>query len=233
MRKQLLILFVVMLAVFAAIGCTDTEDQPTTEENITGDEEEITGAEEDIEENVSDAEDEMMENDSMDEEEMDIVQTANDAGSFETLVLALNTTGLDETLSEEGPYTVFAPTDDAFEELPEGTLDALMEDEEQLSEVLTYHVVSGEYMASDLTDGTTLETVQGEMITINVTDDNVMVDDANVVQPDIVASNGVIHVIDAVILPPSMAEEDMMGNDSMNNETMDSENGDVVVVPVD
>ncbi len=233
MRKQLLILFVVMLAVFAAIGCTDTEDQPTTEENITGDEEEITGAEEDIEENVSDAEDEMMENDSMDEEEMDIVQTANDAGSFETLVLALNTTGLDETLSEEGPYTVFAPTDDAFEELPEGTLDALMEDEEQLSEVLTYHVVSGEYMASDLTDGTTLETVQGEMITINVTDDNVMVDDANVVQPDIVASNGVIHVIDAVILPPSMAEEDMMGNDSMDNETMDSENGDVVVVPVD
>ena len=233
MRKQLLILFVVMLAVFAAIGCTDTEDQPTTEENITGDEEEITGAEEDIEENVSDAEDEMMENDSMDEEGMDIVQTANDAGSFETLVLALNTTGLDETLSEEGPYTVFAPTDDAFEELPEGTLDALMEDEEQLSEVLTYHVVSGEYMASDLTDGTTLETVQGEMITINVTDDNVMVDDANVVQPDIVASNGVIHVIDAVILPPSMAEEDMMGNDSMDNETMDSENGDVVVVPVD
>ncbi len=233
MRKQLLILFVVMLAVFAAIGCTDTEDQPTPEENITSDEEEITGAEEDIEENVSDAEDEMMENDSMDEEEMDIVQTANDAGSFETLVLALNTTGLDETLSEEGPYTVFAPTDDAFEELPEGTLDALMEDEEQLSEVLTYHVVSGEYMASDLTDGTTLETVQGEMITINVTDDNVMVDDANVVQPDIVASNGVIHVIDAVILPPSMAEEDMMGNDSMNNETMDSENGDVVVVPVD
>jgi len=233
MRKQLLILFVVMLAVFAAIGCTDTEDQPTTEENITGDEEEITGAEEDIEENVSDAEEEMMENDSMDEEEMDIVETANDAGSFETLVLALNTTGLDETLSEEGPYTVFAPTDEAFEELPEGTLDTLMEDEEQLSEVLTYHVVSGEYMASDLTDGTTLETVQGEMITINVTDDNVMVDDANVIQPDIVASNGVIHVIDAVILPPSMAEEDMMENDSMDNETMDSENGEVVVVPAD
>ncbi|KXS41342.1 MAG: beta-Ig-H3/fasciclin [Methanolobus sp. T82-4] len=230
MRKQLLILFVVMLAVFAAIGCTDTEDQPTTEENITGDEEEITGAEEDIEENVSDAEEEMTDSE---DEEMNIVETAIDAGSFDTLVLALETTGLDATLSEEGPYTVFAPTDDAFEELPEGTLDALMEDEEQLSEVLTYHVVSGEYMASDLTDGTTLETVQGEMITINVTDDNVMVDDANVVQPDIVASNGVIHVIDAVILPPSMAEEDMMGNDSMDNETMDSENGDVVVVPVD
>ena len=140
------------------------------------------------------------------QEEMNIVETAVDAESFETLVLALQSTGLDETLSGEGPFTVFAPTDEAFEALPEGTLEDLLEDEEALTEVLTYHVVAGEYMSSDITDMTSAETVQGEEIAIEVSDGSVMVNDANVIQADIETSNGVIHVIDKVIMPPSMKD---------------------------
>ncbi|ATU08780.1 fasciclin domain-containing protein [Methanohalophilus portucalensis] len=136
------------------------------------------------------------------QEEMDIVETAVDAGSFETLVLALQSSGLDETLSGEGPFTVFAPTDEAFEALPEGTLEDLLEDEE----VLTYHVVAGEYMSSDITDMTSAETVQGEEIAIEVSDGSVMVNDASVIQADIETGNGVIHVIDKVIMPPSMKD---------------------------
>ncbi len=137
-------------------------------------------------------------------EEMNIVETAVAAGSFGTLVTAVQAVGLDETLIGEGPFTVFAPTDDAFAELPEGTLEGLLEDEEALTSVLTYHVVAGEAMSGDLSDMMVLETVQGEEVTIYITDGNVMVNDANVVQADIETSNGVIHVIDKVILPPSM-----------------------------
>ncbi|WP_407356357.1 fasciclin domain-containing protein [Methanolobus sp. WCC5] len=143
-------------------------------------------------------------------EEMNIVETAVDAGSFDTLVLAVQAAGLEETLTDEGPFTVFAPTDAAFEALPEGTLDALLADEEALAAVLTYHVIAGEYMAGDITGMTSLETVQGEELTISVSNGNVMVNDANVVQADIEASNGVIHVIDKVILPPSMTEPEEM-----------------------
>jgi uncharacterized surface protein with fasciclin (FAS1) repeats len=137
-------------------------------------------------------------------EEMNIVEVAVNAGSFNTLVQAVQEAGLVETLSSEGPFTVFAPTDEAFDALPEGTLDALLADEEALRVVLTYHVVAGEYMASDIVDMESLTTVQGEDITILVTDGNVMVNNANVIQTDIEASNGVIHVIDQVMLPPSM-----------------------------
>ncbi|WP_292470735.1 fasciclin domain-containing protein [Methanolobus sp.] len=143
----------------------------------------------------------------MEEEEMDIVETAVAAGSFNTLVTALQATGLDETLSGEGPFTVFAPTDEAFEALPEGTLEGLLEDKEALTSVLTYHVVAGEAMSGDLSDMMALKTVQGEEVVIYITDGNVMVNDANVVQADIETSNGVIHVIDKVILPPSMTKE--------------------------
>ncbi len=143
-------------------------------------------------------------------EEMDIVETAVAAGSFNTLVTALQATGLDETLSGEGPFTVFAPTDEAFDALPEGTLDSLLEDEEALTAILTYHVVAGEAMSTDLSDMMALETVQGEEVIVHITDGNVMVGDANVVQADIETSNGVIHVIDKVILPPSMMEADEM-----------------------
>ncbi len=147
---------------------------------------------------------EEMETEEEEEVEMNIVETAVAAGSFDTLVTAVQAAGLAETLSGEGPFTVFAPTDEAFAALPEGTLDGLLEDEEALASVLTYHVVAGKAMSGDLSDMMVLETVQGEEVTIYITDGNVMVNDANVVQADIETSNGVIHVIDKVILPPSM-----------------------------
>lgn len=133
---------------------------------------------------------------------MDIVDTAVEAGSFTTLVAALEAAGLVETLKGEGPFTVFAPTDEAFAALPEGTVDSLLEPEnqDQLVSILTYHVVPGEVMSGDLSDGMTAETVQGQEVTISV-GDGVMVDGADVVTADIEASNGVIHVIDEVIMP--------------------------------
>jgi uncharacterized surface protein with fasciclin (FAS1) repeats len=133
---------------------------------------------------------------------MNIVEVAVSAGSFNTLVQAVQEAGLVETLSSEGPFTVFAPTDEAFDALPEGTLDALLADEEALRTVLTYHVVAGEYMASDIIEMESLTTVQGEEIAILVADGNV--NNVTVIQTDIEASNGVIHVIDQVILPPSI-----------------------------
>ncbi|MAQ81865.1 fasciclin domain-containing protein [Psychromarinibacter halotolerans] len=134
--------------------------------------------------------------------EMNIVEVAQDAGSFSTLLAAAEAAGLVETLTGEGPFTVFAPTDDAFAALPEGTVDTLLmpENKDQLTEILTYHVVPGAVMSGDLSDGMTATTVQGSDVTIS-TEGGVMVNDANVVTPDIEASNGVIHVIDAVIMP--------------------------------
>ena len=136
-------------------------------------------------------------------QDMNIVETAVGAGSFTTLVAAVEAAGLVETLSGEGPFTVFAPTDDAFAALPEGTVESLLppETHDQLVSILTYHVVPGAVMSTDLSDGMTAATVQGSEITIDL-DSGVMVNEANVVTADIAASNGVIHVIDAVILPP-------------------------------
>lgn len=131
----------------------------------------------------------------------DIVDTAKDAGSFSTLITALEAAGLVETLQGEGPFTVFAPTDEAFAAIPEDQLNALLADREQLTAVLTYHVVSGKVMAADVVELDSATTVQGSDVDITVSDGSVKVDDANVVTTDIEASNGVIHVIDAVILP--------------------------------
>ena len=132
----------------------------------------------------------------------DIVDTAVGAGSFATLVAAVQAAGLVETLKGEGPFTVFAPTDDAFAALPEDTVQSLLlpENKEKLTSILTYHVVSGKVMSSDLTNNMMAETVQGGQVKI-MTYGGVTVNDANVVTADIEASNGVIHVIDAVILP--------------------------------
>ena len=132
----------------------------------------------------------------------DIVETAVDAGSFTTLVAALKAADLVETLKGDGPFTVFAPTDEAFAALPKGTVDALLEPEnkDQLTAILTYHVVPGKVMSSDLSDGMMAATVQGDEVTIG-TMGGVTVDGANVVTADIEASNGVIHVIDGVIMP--------------------------------
>ncbi|MFW3613843.1 fasciclin domain-containing protein [Billgrantia antri] len=133
----------------------------------------------------------------------DIVDTAVAAGQFETLAAALEAAGLVETLKGEGPFTVFAPTDEAFGKLPGGTVESLLEPEnrEQLQAVLTYHVVQGKVMAEDAMGLDSATTVQGQAITITTMDGSVMINDANVVQADIEASNGVIHVIDSVLLP--------------------------------
>ncbi len=135
-------------------------------------------------------------------QENDIVDIAASTDGFSTLVAAVTAADLVDTLKGEGPFTVFAPTDEAFAALPEGTLEALLEDIDTLTAILTYHVVPGAIMSGDLEDGMTAETVNGESITIGV-GETVTVDDANVIQADIEASNGVIHVIDAVILPAS------------------------------
>jgi uncharacterized surface protein with fasciclin (FAS1) repeats len=133
----------------------------------------------------------------------DIVDTAVAAGSFNTLATALKAAGLIDTLKGKGPFTVFAPTDDAFKKLPAGTLEKLLADKAQLTKVLTYHVVSGKVMAADVVKLKEAKTVEGSMVKITVANGAVKVNDANVVKTDIGASNGVIHVIDSVILPPA------------------------------
>ena len=132
----------------------------------------------------------------------DIVDTAVEAGSFETLVAAVQAAGLVETLKGDGPFTVFAPTDEAFAALPEGTVEDLLlpENKDQLAAILTYHVVPGKVMSGDLSDDMMATTVQGTDVMIDL-DNGVMVEDATVVSADIETSNGVIHVIDKVILP--------------------------------
>ncbi|MCL4809638.1 MAG: fasciclin domain-containing protein [Thermoanaerobaculia bacterium] len=133
----------------------------------------------------------------------DIVDTAVAAGSFNTLATALKAAGLVETLKGAGPFTVFAPTDDAFKKLPAGTLEKLLADKAQLTKVLTYHVVAGKVMAADVVKLSEAKTVEGSAVKIAVKDGKVKVNDANVVKTDVGASNGVIHVIDTVILPPA------------------------------
>jgi uncharacterized surface protein with fasciclin (FAS1) repeats len=135
----------------------------------------------------------------------DIVDTAVGAGSFKTLVAAVQAAGLVETLKGAGPFTVFAPTDEAFAKLPAGTVESLLkpENKEKLVAVLTYHVVPGKVMAADVVKLTEAPTVQGSKAKVKVVDGTVMIDNAKVVKTDIETSNGVIHVIDAVILPPA------------------------------
>lgn len=130
-----------------------------------------------------------------------IVDVAVNNGNFQTLVAAVKAAGLVETLSGEGPFTVFAPTDEAFAKLPEGTLDALLADKAKLTAVLTYHVVPGKVMASDVVNLKSATTVNGQQVEIKAYGGRVMIDNANVTATDIEASNGVIHVIDTVILP--------------------------------
>jgi len=129
----------------------------------------------------------------------DIVDTAVAAGSFKTLATALGAAGLVDTLKGKGPFTVFAPTDAAFAKIPKADLDALLKDKAKLTAVLTYHVVAGKVMAADVKAGK-VKTVQGSELTVSTTD-GVKVDNAKVVKTDIVADNGVIHVIDTVIMP--------------------------------
>lgn len=133
----------------------------------------------------------------------DIVETAVAAGSFNTLVAALQAAGLAETLKGKGPFTVFAPTDEAFAKLPAGTVGSLLkpENKEKLKAILLYHVVSGEVAAAQVVKLNSAKTINGQNVQIMVNDGNVMVNDASVVKADVMASNGVIHVIDTVLLP--------------------------------
>ncbi len=136
--------------------------------------------------------------------EKDIVDTAVGAGQFKTLATALQAAGLVDTLKGAGPFTVFAPTDDAFAKLPAGTVDNLLkpENKDQLVAVLTYHVVPGKVMAADVVNVSEAATVNGKKLAVKVDGGTVMINDAKVTATDIAATNGVIHVIDSVVLPP-------------------------------
>ncbi|MBA3976443.1 MAG: Nex18 symbiotically induced protein [Candidatus Solibacter sp.] len=131
----------------------------------------------------------------------DIVDTAVSAGQFKTLVTAVKAAGLVDTLKSAGPFTVFAPTDDAFAKLPAGTVESLLANPEKLKQVLLYHVVAGKVMAADVVRIKSAKTVQGSSATVKVKGGSVMIDGANVIRTDILTANGVIHVIDSVILP--------------------------------
>jgi uncharacterized surface protein with fasciclin (FAS1) repeats len=141
-------------------------------------------------------------------QDSDIIELAVATDELSTLVTAVKAAGLVETLQSDGPFTVFAPTNAAFEALPEGVLEMLLkpENKDQLTAVLTYHVIGAEVMSGDLKDGMKAETVEGSDVTIDISNGNVMVDNAKVTMADINASNGVVHVIDTVILPPSIKE---------------------------
>lgn len=130
----------------------------------------------------------------------DIVDTAVNAGSFSTLVAAVKAAGLVDTLKGKGPFTVFAPTDEAFAKLPEGTVDGLLKDIPQLKKILTYHVVSGRVMAADVTKLKSAKTVEGSEVAIDASK-GVKVNDSTVTTPDVAADNGVIHIIDTVLIP--------------------------------
>ena len=135
--------------------------------------------------------------------QQDIVDTAVAAGSFKTLATALQAAGLADTLKGKGPFTVFAPTDEAFRKLPAGTVESLLkpENRDKLKAILLYHVVSGDVTAAQVMKLSSAKTVNGQDVKITVNDGTVMVDDAKVVKADVLASNGVIHVIDTVLLP--------------------------------
>lgn len=142
-------------------------------------------------------------------QEKDVVDVAVANGSFKTLATALKAAGLIETLKGAGPFTVFAPTDAAFAKLPAGTLESLLkpENKEKLRQVLTYHVVPGKVGSAQVVKMTSAKAVSGDTIKIMVKDGKVMVNNATVVTPDVAASNGVIHVIDTVIMPPATSSK--------------------------
>jgi len=197
-RFALRLLALLGVLSLVAVACSDDGDGDDAADTTT-----TEAMEEDMETTTTEA---------MDDEEVaedDIVDTAIAAGDFTTLVAAIQAAGLEETLRGDGPFTVFAPTDAAFAALPPGTVDTLLADPTgDLADILTYHVVEGEVLAADVVgmDGEAVTTVNGGTFTVGVDGDAVTLTDAqgntvNVVQTDIVTSNGVIHVIDAVLMP--------------------------------
>jgi uncharacterized surface protein with fasciclin (FAS1) repeats len=134
---------------------------------------------------------------------MNIVETAVNHGSFKTLVAAVTAADLVSTLSSEGPFTVFAPLDDAFGELPEGTVETLVkpENKEQLASILTYHVLAGKILSTDLSDGMKATTANGQEVTVHLKEGKVFINDSEVVLADVTTDNGVIHAVNKVIMP--------------------------------
>ena len=196
MRKSLVA--GIAVAALALTGCA-----AETEEVI----DEVDTVQEEVEETVAPEE-----TDEATEAPGTIVEVAVGAGSFTTLVAAIEAAGLVDVLSGDGPFTVFAPTDDAFAALPEGLLDALLleENREVLVQILTYHVVGAEVFSADVTTGD-VASVEGSTIAVEVTDAGVTVNGANVIAVDVEASNGVIHVIDQVILPEGLDVTPLLG----------------------
>jgi uncharacterized surface protein with fasciclin (FAS1) repeats len=187
-KKALLLGLCVPALAFGVAACSDDED---TNGTGTATEQTDTGM----------TEDGTTENGAT----MNIVETAQATPDLSTLVDAVVAADLAETLSGEGPYTVFAPTNEAFEALPPAELDRLLRpaNQEELATILTYHVVDGDVMAADLSDGQTVETLEGQDLTITIEGETVRVNGATVTQADIETSNGTVHVIDSVLLPPA------------------------------
>lgn len=198
MRKKLLASGFASFLLISVISCADNADKDTT---MTNSDTTTTVTTETMD--MNNAEQGVMVGGANMVPSKNIVENAANSQDHTTLVTAVQAADLAGTLSGAGPFTVFAPTNTAFEKLPAGTVDNLLkaENKEQLQSVLTYHVVPGKYMASDLKDGQTLKTVQGSDLKVTVKDGTVMVDGATVTIPNVVSSNGVTHVIDAVIMP--------------------------------
>jgi len=239
-RFSLLALFVSLILVVSACGVQAPADPEPTDDTMPEATEEATeeAAEEPTEEAAEEPTEEATEEPTEEATEETTEEGAEEATdgdtiadvvsaneNFSTLLTAVQTAGLTETLSAEGPFTVFAPTNDAFAAIDEDTLNALLDDEEALEQVLLYHVVEGEVLAEDVVGLEEAETVQGSAITITVEADAVILNEtATVTETDILASNGVIHVIDAVLLPPDVTlpegemEEGEMEDDAMTED---------------
>ena len=205
---------------------TDSEEMDDSDEMT--DSEEMDDSVEMTDSEEMDDSDEMTETEDMGDSEpmSNLVEVALANDGFSTLVTALSEAGLVEALQGEGPFTVFAPNDDAFAKIPDDELDALLADPQgDLTDILLYHVVSGEIMSTDIEDGQTVETLQGSPITVSLEDGQVLINNAVVVQRDLRASNGVIHVVDTVLMPPGMVDEEM-DDEEMDDEEMDDDAGD-------
>ena len=191
--KYLESFFVVALAVMTFTACADESDTEVESDNMEQTESYESG---------DNMENDNMQNDSMEGDET-IVSVASGNQNLSTLVKAVKSTGSVQMLSSEGPFTVFAPTNEAFNALPQGTLDNLMmaENKDKLRNILAYHVVEGTMMAADLKDGQTLTTAQGADLQVTKQNGNVMINGATVAKDDVQASNGVVHVVDTVLMP--------------------------------
>jgi uncharacterized surface protein with fasciclin (FAS1) repeats len=189
MKRQIALAAVVPVLAFGAVACGDDDEEPAAAGGAATEQQDTATADSATQQ----------------QEGEDIVALAQGNEDLSTLVEAVTAAELVETLRGEGPFTVFAPTNAAFEQVGEQQLQELLEPEnrEQLTEILTYHVVEGELRAADLEDGQTLTTVNGEELAVSIDGDEVQVGDATVAQPDVDASNGVVHVIDSVLMPGS------------------------------